>query len=159
GVTQFLPEEDKYSISRRQILSQICTLFGGRIAEELIHGADGVTTGAQNDIERATQLARSMVTRWGLSDKLGPILYGEEEGQMPGSATPPSPSGTSQKTTIEVRQIIDDCYARASQILKDNLDILHAMKTALMEYETLDADQVDDLMARRPVRPPHDWRD
>ncbi|MFA5493782.1 MAG: ATP-dependent zinc metalloprotease FtsH [Porticoccaceae bacterium] len=159
GVTQFLPEEDKYSISRRQILSQICTLFGGRIAEELIHGADGVTTGAQNDIERATQLARSMVTRWGLSDKLGPILYGEEEGQMPGSGNPLYSSDTSQKIDIEVRQIIDDCYARASQILKDNLDILHAMKTALMEYETLDADQVDDLMARRPVRPPHDWRD
>lgn len=159
GVTQFLPEGDKYSLSRRQIISQICTLFGGRLAEEMIHGPDGVTTGASNDIERATQLARSMVTRWGLSDKLGPILYGEEETQMPGSGNPNFSSDTSREIDAEVRRIIDEAYRAAKQILEDNQDILHAMKAALMEYETLDSEQVDDLMARRPVRPPHDWRD
>ena len=159
GVTQFLPEGDKYSLSRRQIISQICTLFGGRLAEEMILGPDGVTTGAQNDIERATQLARSMVTRWGLSDKLGPILYGEEEAQVPGAGNPNYSSETSREIDAEVRRIISDCYSTAKQILEDNIDILHAMKAALMEYETLDSEQVDDLMARRPVRPPHDWRD
>ncbi|MCK9469263.1 MAG: ATP-dependent zinc metalloprotease FtsH [Porticoccaceae bacterium] len=159
GVTQFLPEGDRYSLSRRQIISQICTLFGGRIAEEMIHGPDGVTTGASNDIERATQLARNMVTRWGLSDTLGPILYGEEETQMPGSGNTNFSSETSREIDAEVRRIIDESYATAKQILEDNSDILHAMKAALMEYETLDAEQVDDLMARRPVRPPHDWRD
>jgi len=159
GVTQFLPEEDKYSLSKRQLISQICTLFGGRIAEELLHGEDGVTTGAQNDIERATQLARNMVTRWGLSESMGPILYGEEESQMPGQGNPNYSSETSRHIDREVRQIIDSCYSQAKKILEDNLDILQAMKEALMEYETLDAEQVDDLMARRPVRPPHDWRD
>jgi len=157
GVTQFLPEGDKYSLSRRQILSQICTLFGGRIAEELTLGTDGVTTGASNDIERATQLARNMVTRWGLSSKMGPILYGEDEAQIPGGGQPHYSAATSQEIDAEVRSIIDDCYRQAEQILKDNKDILEAMKEALMEYETLDADQVDDLMNRRPVRPPHDW--
>ncbi|MGD9660314.1 MAG: ATP-dependent zinc metalloprotease FtsH [Porticoccaceae bacterium] len=157
GVTQFLPEGDKYSLSRRQILSQICTLFGGRIAEEMTLGADGVTTGASNDIERATQLARNMVTRWGLSTKMGPILYGEDESQVPGGGQPHYSAATSQEIDAEVRSIIDDCYNQAEQILKDNKDILQAMKEALMEYETLDSDQVDDLMNRRPVRPPHDW--
>jgi len=159
GVTQFLPEEDKYSLSKRQLLSQICTLFGGRIAEELLHGEEGVTTGAQNDIERATQLARNMVTRWGLSKKMGPILYGEEEAQMPGAGNPNYSSDTSRDIDREVRQIIDECYNQAKTILEDNMDILQAMKDALMEYETLDAEQVDDLMSRRPVRPPQDWRD
>ncbi len=157
GVTQFLPEEDKYSLSRRQLLSQICTLFGGRIAEELILGPDGVTTGASNDIERATQLARNMVTRWGLSESLGPILYGEDESQMPGAGNQQYSAATSQKIDGEVRAIIDECYRKATEILNDNIDILHAMKDALMEYETLDSDQVDDLMARRKVRPPQDW--
>ncbi len=159
GVTQFLPEEDKYSISRRQILSQICTLFGGRLAEEMILGADGVTTGASNDIERATHLARNMVTRWGLSSKLGPILYGDDEAQMPGGGQPHYSAATSQEIDAEVRAIIEDCYNRAKQILEDNVDILHAMKDALMEYETLDSEQVNDLMERRPVRPPQDWND
>lgn len=159
GVTQFLPEGDRYSLSRRQIISQICTLFGGRIAEEMIHGPDGVTTGASNDIERATQLARNMVTRWGLSDKLGPILYGEEEAQMPGAGNPNFSSETSRQIDDEVRRIIDESYDTAKRILEENVDILHAMKSALMEYETLDSEQIDDLMARRPVRPPHDWRD
>lgn len=157
GVTQFLPEEDKYSISRRQIISQICTLFGGRIAEEMILGSEGVTTGASNDIERATQLARNMVTRWGLSEKLGPVLYGEDESQQPGGGNKQYSSATSQDIDKEVRTIIDSCYQAAEKILEENADILHAMKDALMEYETLDSEQVDDLMARKPVRPPHDW--
>lgn len=159
GVTQFLPEEDKYSLSKIQIESQICTLFGGRLAEELIHGMDGVTTGAQNDIERATQLARNMVTRWGLSEKLGPILYAEDEAQMPGGGSNLQFSAdTSREIEQEVRDIIDRCYQRARQILEDNTDILHAMKDALMEYETIDSEQVADLMARRPVRPPAQWQ-
>ena len=159
GVTQFLPEEDKYSLSKLQLESQLCSLFGGRIAEELIHGTDGVTTGASNDIERATQMARNMVGRWGLSDKMGPVLYGEDEGQMPGTGQPTYSSDTAREIDIEVRQLLDDCYGRSEQILKDNMDVLHAMKDALMEYETIDSEQVDDLMARKPVRPPHDWED
>lgn len=159
GVTQFLPEEDKYSLSKRQLESQLCSLFGGRIAEELIHGADGVTTGASNDIERATQMARNMVGRWGLSDKMGPVLYGEDEGQMPGTGQLTYSSDTAREIDIEVRRMLDECYGRSEQTLKDNMDILHAMKDALMEYETIDSDQVADLMSREPVRPPHDWRD
>jgi cell division protease FtsH len=159
GVTQFLPEEDKYSLSKRQLEGQICSLFGGRIAEELIHGADGVTTGASNDIERATQMARNMVAKWGLSDKMGPVLYGEEESQMPGAGNSLYSEDTSREIDEEVRRIVDECYGRATKILEDNLDILHAMKDALMEYETIDSEQVDDLMARKPVRPPHDWHD
>ncbi len=159
GVTQFLPEEDKYSLSKRQLESQICSLFGGRIAEELIHGVDGVTTGASNDIERATQMARNMVTRWGLSERMGPLLYGEEESQMPGAGNPNYSEDTSREIDQEVRQLVDSCYDRSQKILEENIDILHAMKDALMEYETLDAEQVDDLMARRKVRPPQDWHD
>ncbi|SFC88103.1 cell division protease FtsH [Microbulbifer thermotolerans] len=158
GVTQFLPEEDKYSLSRRAIVSQICSLFGGRIAEEMTLGAEGITTGASNDIERATQLARNMVTKWGLSEKLGPLHYGEDESGQPGQGNPVS-GKTSAEIDAEVRRIIDDCYSRAKKILEENRDILEAMKDALMEYETLDAEQVDDLMARRKVRPPHDWHD
>ncbi|QFT56244.1 ATP-dependent zinc metalloprotease FtsH [Microbulbifer sp. THAF38] len=158
GVTQFLPEEDKYSLSKRAIESQLCSLFGGRIAEEMTLGIDGVTTGASNDIERATDLARSMVTKWGLSEKLGPLHYGEDESSQPGQGNPVS-GKTSNDIDEEVRRIIDSCYERASQLLEENRDILEAMKDALMEYETLDAEQVDDLMARRKVRPPKDWED
>ena len=159
GVTQFLPEEDQYSMSKRKLTGQLCSLYGGRIAEELIHGMDGVTTGASNDIERASQLARSMVTRWGLTEKMGPILYGDEESAMPGQAGKNFSGATSQLIDEEVRSIIDDSYGRAETLLKDNIDILHAMKDALMEYETIDAEQVDDLMARRAMRPPRDWHD
>lgn len=160
GVTQFLPEDDKYSLSKRAIESQLCTLFGGRIAEEMTLGFEGVTTGAQNDIERATSLARSMVTKWGLSERLGPLHYGEDEGGMPGMGGMPNYSGDTSKTIDEeVRRIIDQCYKKAEQLLQDNRDILEAMKNALMEYETIDAEQVDDLMARRKVRPPRDWHD
>ncbi len=158
GVTQFLPEEDKYSLSKRALESQLCSLFGGRIAEEMTLGADGVTTGASNDIERATDIARSMVTKWGLSEKLGPLHYGEDETGQPGQGNPIS-GKTSNDIDEEVRRIIDSCYARAEKLLEDNRDILEAMKDALMEYETLDAEQVNDLMARRKVRAPKDWHD
>ncbi|MDX2463479.1 MAG: ATP-dependent zinc metalloprotease FtsH [Porticoccus sp.] len=159
GVTQFLPEEDRYSLSKRQLEGQLCSLFGGRIAEEIVHGLDGVTTGASNDIERATQMARNMVGRWGLSDKMGPVLYGEDEGQMPGTGHLTYSADTAREIDVEVRRMLDECYQRAETILKENLDILHAMKDALMEYETIDSEQVDDLMHRRPVRPPHNWQD
>lgn len=159
GVTQFLPEEDRYSLSKLQLEGQLCSLFGGRVAEELIHGADGVTTGASNDIERATQMARNMVGRWGLSDKMGPVLYGEDEGQMPGTGQLTYSSDTAREIDIEVRKMLDECYERSEQILKENIDILHAMKAALMEYETIDSEQVDDLMNHKPVRPPHNWED
>jgi len=159
GVTQYLPEEDRYSMSRRQLFSQLCSLFGGRIAEELIGGIDGVTTGASNDIERATQMARNMVTKWGLNEKMGPVLYGEDESQAPGGGNTHYSEDTSREIDQEVRQILNDAYAQATKLLEDNRDILEAMKEALMEFETIDADQVDDLMNRRKVRPPHQWDD
>ncbi len=160
GVTQFLPESDKYSLSKRAIESQLCSLFGGRLAEEMTLGFEGVTTGASNDIERATELARNMVTKWGLSEKLGPLHYGEDDRAMPGAGGAPNYSGATSKTIDEeVRRIVDDCYSRAKALLEENRDILEAMKDALMEYETIDAEQVDDLMSRRKVRPPKDWHD
>jgi len=159
GVTQFLPEGDKYSMSRRALESSICTLFGGRIAEEMTLGEEGITTGASNDIERATAIARNMVTKWGLSARLGPLHYGEEEGMYPGMASQQYSDETSKHIDEEVRRIIDACYTRARKILEDNRDILEAMKDALMEYETIDAEQVDDLMSRRKVRPPREWND
>ncbi|MFT5117542.1 MAG: cell division protease FtsH [Kiritimatiellia bacterium] len=157
GVTQFLPEEDKYSLSKRALESQLCSLFGGRIAEELTLGFDGVTTGASNDIERATQLANNMVTKWGLSEKLGPLHYGEDETGMPGAGNVNYSGATSKAIDEEVRRIVDETYARAKKLLEENKDILESMKNALMEYETIDSDQVDDLMERRKVRPPKDW--
>ena len=159
GVTQYLPEEDRYSSSRRQLISQLCSLFGGRIAEEMIGGIDGVTTGASNDIERATQLARNMVTKWGLTEKMGPILYGEDESQAPGGGNTHYSEDTSREIDQEVRDILNNAYSTAQKLLEENRDILEAMKDALMEYETIDADQVDDLMARRKVRPPQQWDD
>jgi cell division protease FtsH len=159
GVTQYLPEEDRYSMSRRQLFSQLCSLFGGRIAEELIGGIDGVTTGASNDIERATQMARNMVTKWGLNEKMGPVLYGEDESQGPGGGNTHYSEDTSREIDQEVRQILNEAYTQAKKLLEDNRDILESMKDALMEYETIDADQVDDLMNRRKVRPPHQWDD
>ena len=159
GVTQYLPEEDRYSMSRRQLFSQLCSLFGGRIAEELIGGIDGVTTGASNDIERATQMARNMVTKWGLNEKMGPVLYGEDDSQAPGGGNTHYSEDTSREIDQEVRLILNDAYAQAKKLLEDNRDILESMKDALMEFETIDADQVDDLMNRRKVRPPHQWDD
>lgn len=159
GVTMYLPTEDKYSESKRGLESRLCSLFGGRIAEELVLGFDGVTTGASNDIERATDLAHRMVTKWGLSEKLGPLHYGEVESGIPGFGSPQYSAATSKIIDEETRRIIDECYTRAKRILEENRDILEAMKDALMEYETIDAEQVDDLMARRKVRPPRDWSD
>jgi len=159
GVTMFLPEEDRYSHSRRSVESQICSLLGGRIAEELINGADGVTTGASNDIERATQLARNMVTKWGLSERMGPVKYDDEEGEVflgmsAGSQSKSISSQTAREIDEEVRKIIDDCYKRAKKILQDNVEKLHAMADALMEYETLSPAQAGDIMAGAKPRAP-----
>ncbi len=162
GVTMFLPEEDRYSLSKRALISQICSLYGGRIAEEMTLGFDGVTTGASNDIMRASQIARNMVTKWGLSEKLGPLMYAEEDGEVflgrGGGGQSASFSGeTAKLIDSEVRSIIDQCYGTAKQILTDNRDKLDAMADALMKYETIDADQIDDIMAGRPPREPRDW--
>ncbi len=162
GVTMFLPEEDRYSLSKRALISQICSLYGGRIAEEMTLGFDGVTTGASNDIMRASQIARNMVTKWGLSEKLGPLMYAEEEGEVflgrGGGGQHASFSGeTAKLIDSEVRSIIDHCYGTARQILTDNRDKLDAMADALMKYETIDAEQIDDIMAGREPREPRDW--
>jgi cell division protease FtsH len=162
GVTMFLPEEDRYSLSKRALISQICSLYGGRIAEEMTLGFDGVTTGASNDIMRASQIARNMVTKWGLSEKLGPLMYAEEEGEVflgrsAGSQHASVSGETAKLIDSEVRSIIDQCYATAKQILTENRDKLDAMADALMKYETIDADQIDDIMAGREPREPRDW--
>lgn len=164
GVTMFLPEEDRYSLSKRALISQICSLYGGRIAEEMTLGFDGVTTGASNDIMRASQIARNMVTKWGLSEKLGPLMYAEEEGEVflgrsAGSQHASVSGETAKLIDSEVRSIIDQCYATAKQILTDNRDKLDAMADALMKYETIDAEQIDDIMAGRTPREPRDWED
>jgi len=161
GVTMFLPEEDRYSHSRKWLLSNISSLFGGRIAEEMVLGPDGITTGASNDIERATRLARNMVTKWGLSEKLGPQKYDEDDaevflGMSAGSKTKAVSDDTARIIDEEVRRIIDQCYKLAQSILKTNEDKLHLMADALMEYETLSADQIDDIMAGAKPRAPGD---
>ena len=161
GVTMFLPEEDRYSHSRRSVESQICSLFGGRIAEELISGPDGVTTGASNDIDRATQLARNMVTKWGLSERMGPLKYDDDEGEVflgmsAGSQSKSISSQTAREIDEEIKKIIDGCYKRAKQILEENLDKLHVMADALMEYETLSPAQAEDIMAGAKPRAPDD---
>lgn len=162
GVTMFLPEEDRYSLSKRALISQICSLFGGRIAEEMTLGFDGVTTGASNDIMRATQLAKNMVTKWGLSEKLGPLMYAEEEGEVflgrsMGSQASNVSGETAKQIDEEVRRIIDECYATAKKLLVENRDKLDAMAEALMKYETIDADQIDDIMNGREPREPRGW--
>jgi cell division protease FtsH len=162
GVTMFLPEEDRYSHSRRHIISQICSLFGGRIAEEMTLGRDGITTGASNDIQRATDIARKMVTQWGLSEKMGPLMYDEasEEVFLGRSAAQPH-QGISDETATqidqEIRRIIDECYSTSQRILDENVDKLHMMADALMTYETIDAEQIDDIMAGREPREPAGW--
>ena len=152
GVTMFLPEEDRYSISGRNIRSQICSLFGGRIAEEMTLGIDNVTTGASNDIQRATQLARNYVTKWGLSEKMGPLMYDEDDGEVflgmsAGSNSKSHSPDTAREIDQEVRTLIDDCYSESKVLLKKHEDKLHTMADALMEYETLSSDQIDDIMA------------
>ncbi|RLJ15904.1 ATP-dependent zinc metalloprotease FtsH [bacterium endosymbiont of Escarpia laminata] len=161
GVTMFLPEEDRYSFSKELLESQISSLFGGRIAEELIFGSDKVTTGASNDIKRATEIARNMVTKWGLSERLGPLLYGEEEEEVFLGRSVTQHKNVSDDTAHiideEIRGFIDRNYQRSDQILKDNLDKLHLMAEALIKYETIDADQIDDIMTGKKPRPPADW--
>ncbi len=156
GVTMFLPEKDTYSISRRKLNSQISSLFGGRIAEELMYGADAVTTGASNDIERATEIAHKMVKQWGMSDALGPLSYGEDEGEVFLGRQVTKHKHISEDTfkviDSEIRNIIDVNYNVAKKILEDNKDILVEMTKALMEFETIDKEQIDDLMDRRPIR-------
>ena len=161
GVTQFLPEADRYSMSKRRIQSLIATLFGGRIAEELIFGNDAVTTGASNDIERATELARNMVTRWGLSDRLGPLSYSEEAGEVFLGRSVTQHKQVSDVTAHvideEVRSVIETNYTRAKEILVEKIDFLHAMAEALVKYETIDSDQINEIMAGQPPTPPPGW--
>ena len=163
GVTMFLPEEDRLSYSKELLDSQISSLFGGRIAEELIFDASKVTTGASNDIERATQLARNMVTKWGLSEKLGPLTYSEEEDEVFLGRSITQHKAISDETSHaidkEIRNIINKNYKRSEQILKKNIDKLHLMADALIKYETIDADQIDDIMKGKVPRPPSDWND
>ena len=161
GVTMYLPEQDRFSHSKQHLESNISSLYGGRIAEEMIYGFEKVSTGASNDIERATQLARKMVTQWGFSQKMGPMLFAEEEGEVFLGRTSSKSLNMSDETARaideEIKDFVDRNYQRAAKILKENEDILHAMKDALMEYETIDALQVDDLMNRTKVRPPADF--
>ena len=161
GVTMFLPEADRYSHSKEFLESQICSLFGGRIAEELVFGPDKVTTGASNDIMRSTELARNMVTKWGLSEKLGPLTYSEDEGEVFLGHSVAQHKAVSDETAHdidqEIRSIIDRSYARAEEILKASLDKLHLMAAALIKYETIDSDQIEDIMSGKPPRPPADW--
>jgi cell division protease FtsH len=163
GVTMFLPEEDRYSFSKRRLESQIASLFGGRIAEELIFGADAVTTGASNDIERATGLARNMVTKWGLSERLGPLAYSEDDGEIFLGRSVTQHKQVSDVTAHaideEIRSIIDNNYRRAQQILEDHMDKLHTMAGALVKYETIDEQQIKDIMSGKEPRPPSDWTD
>jgi cell division protease FtsH len=161
GVTMFLPEEDKYSWSKRGIESKIASMFGGRIAEEITLGFDGVTTGASNDIQRATEMARSMVTKWGLSEKMGPLMYEEDEGEVFLGRSVTQHKNVSSQTAVdidnEIRAIIDRCYGKAKEILLDNRDKLDMMAEALMQYETIDAAQIDAIMAGRRPEPPAGW--
>ncbi|GGZ62406.1 ATP-dependent zinc metalloprotease FtsH [Lysobacter xinjiangensis] len=161
GVTMYLPEGDKYSYNKQTIESQLCSLYGGRVAEELIFGANKVTTGASNDIERATKMARNMVTKWGLSDELGPIAYGEEEDEVFLGRSVTQHKNVSDETARKidevVRGILDRAYARSTTILTDNIDKLHAMAKALLEYETIDASQIDAIMDGRDPPPPSGW--
>jgi cell division protease FtsH len=156
GVTMQLPEHDRYSMDREQILQNIAVLFGGRIAEEVFMGQ--MTTGASNDFERATELARNMVTRWGMSDELGPMVYGENEGEvfLGRSVTMHKnvSDTTMQKVDGEIRRIVDQQYQFARRLIEENRDKVEAMAKALLEWETLDAEQIGDIMEGRPPRPP-----
>ncbi|WP_333681956.1 ATP-dependent zinc metalloprotease FtsH [Dyella sp.] len=161
GVTMYLPEGDKYSMNKTAIESQLCSLYGGRVAEELIFGTDKVTTGASNDIERATKMARNMVTKWGLSNELGPVTYGEEEDEVFLGRSVTQHKNVSNETARKidevVRDILDRAYGRSKQLLTENIEKLHMMADALLQYETIDARQIDDIMAGRIPGPPADW--
>ena len=163
GVTMFLPEQDKYSISRKQLDSQLSSLFGGRVAEELIFGAENVTTGASNDIERATSIARNMVTKWGLSEKLGPLTYTEDEDEVFLGRSVTQHKHVSDETArlidLEVRGIVEDAHGRSKHLLEDHLKQLHLMADALMRYETIDSGMIDQIMEGQAPDPPEDWQD
>jgi cell division protease FtsH len=163
GVTMFLPEDDRYSYSKQHLESQLSSLFGGRVAEQQIFGVDAVTTGASNDIERATSIARSMVTQWGLSDRMGPLTYSEDEGEVflgksYGKQKTVS-DDTAQAIDSEIRTIIDRNYQRTVEILGQNEEKLHLMADALMKYETIDVSQIDSIMQGKEPGPPQDWSD
>jgi cell division protease FtsH len=159
GVTMQLPEGDRFSLDKDRMLSTISVLFGGRIAEEVF--MHQMTTGASNDFERATQIARDMVTRYGMTDELGPMVYAENEGEvfLGRSVTKQVnvSEQTMQKVDAEIRRIIDERYAVARRLIEDNQDKMHAMASALLEFETIDAEQIEDIMAGKPPRPPKDW--
>ena len=161
GVTWYLPEQDRLSVSKRRLESKISSAFGGRVAEELIFGSDGVTTGAQSDIEYATEMARNMVTKWGLSDRLGPQSYSEDQGEVFLGRSVTQHKQVSDVTAHvideEVRRVIDVNYSRAKHLLETNLSKLHAMADALMRYETIGDDQIRDIMDGRDPRPPAGW--
>jgi cell division protease FtsH len=163
GITMFLPEADRYSTSKRRLESRIATLFGGRVAEEIVFGPDAVTTGASNDIERATELARNMVTKWGLSERLGTLTYAEDDGEvfLGRSVTQHKQVGDKTRDAIdeEIRRLIDGNLDRARDILTASLDKLHVMAQALIRYETIDEHQIKDIMDGRTPRPPHGWED
>ena len=159
----FLPEEDRLSYSKERLESSIASLFGGRLAEELVFGKDSVTTGASNDIERVTDIARNMVTRWGLSERLGPMTYSDDEGEvfLGHSITQHKmvSDGTAHVIDEEIRRIVDRNYTRAREVLETNMPKLHMMADALIKYETLDSDQISDIMAGNQPRPPQNWDD
>jgi cell division protease FtsH len=163
GVTMFLPERDQHSASKQKLESQISSLFGGRIAEEIVFGRDKVTTGAQNDIERATSLSRNMITRWGFSERMGPLAYSEEEGEVFLGRSVTRHKAVSESTAHaideEIRALIDKNYQRAESILRDNMEILHLMAEALIQYETIDRFQIDEIMAGKKPSPPASWND
>jgi cell division protease FtsH len=163
GLTWYLPEGDRYSSSKRRLESKISSAFGGRVAEEIIFGADGITTGAQSDIEHATDLARNMVTKWGLSDKLGPLTYSEDDGEVFLGRQMTQHKQVSDETAhaidLEIRKLIEANYTRAKGILESNLDKLHVMADALIKYETIDEQQIKDIMAGNKPKPPADWDD
>jgi cell division protease FtsH len=154
GITMFLPERDQYSASKDKLEGQISSLFGGRVAEALIYGKNKVTTGASNDIQRATQLARNMVTKWGLSDRLGPMDYGDSEGGYMGAQAKPMSEQMAQIIDEEIRQMVDSNYLRAETILKEHIEILHNMAHALLDWETIDKFQIDELMQGKTIAPP-----
>ena len=156
GVTQFLPEGDQISQSKEELESSISVAYGGRIAEDLIYGSDKVSTGASQDIKQASSIARAMVTEWGFSEKLGPILFATDPNTLRSNVVS---HDTGKIIDDEVKLFIDSNYQRALTLLSDNIDILHSMKDALMKYETIDSDQIDDLMARIEVREPDGWHD
>jgi cell division protease FtsH len=163
GVTMFLPEQDKYSVSKRQLESQLASLFGGRVAEEIIFGSERVTTGASNDIERATTIARNMVTRWGLTERLGPLTYSEDEDEvfLGRSVTQHKhmSDDTARLIDEEVRDIIEAAHRKAQDLLESHMDQLHLMAGALMKYETINNRQIDQIMEGREPDPPEDWND